>query len=98
MLRGRWSRRCCRRQVVAAADARRTFVPCSTQSSIARELGLSRKTVGRFLRAEKFPEQAPRSRRTGLEPFREYLEKRWAEGCHNAARLWRELREQGYTG
>jgi transposase len=69
-----------------------------TQRAIARELGLSRKTVGRFLRAEKFPEQAPRSRRTGLEPFREYLEKRWAEGCHNAARLWRELREQGYTG
>jgi transposase len=33
-----------------------------------------------------------------LEPFREYLEKRWAEGCHNAARLWRALREQGYTG
>ena len=45
-----------------------------------------------------FPEQAPRRRRTGLEPFREYLESRWAEGCHNAARLWPELRQQGYTG
>jgi len=69
-----------------------------TQRAIAREFGLSRKTVRRFLQATEFPEQAPRQRRSGLEPFREYLEKRWAEGCHNAARLWRELRQQGYTG
>jgi transposase len=69
-----------------------------TQRAIAREFGLSRKTVRRFVQATEFPEQAPRRRRTGLEPFREYLEKRWAEGCHNAARLWRELRQQGYTG
>jgi transposase len=33
-----------------------------------------------------------------LEPYREYLEKRWAEGCHNASRLWRELRQKGYDG
>lgn len=77
---------------------REAFQRGLTQRAIARELRLSRKTVRRFLRAEQFPEQAPRPRRTGLEPFREYLEKRWAEGCHNAARLWRELREQGYTG
>jgi len=37
-------------------------------------------------------------RRTGLEPYREYLEKRWAAGCHNASRLCRELREKGYEG
>src|ERR1019366_6747415 len=42
--------------------------------------------------------QAPRRRRTGLEPYREYLEKRWAKGCHNATRLCRELQDQGYTG
>ena len=52
----------------------------------------------RFLQATEFPEQAPRRRRTGLEPYREYLEKRWAEGCHNASRLCRELQQRGYTG
>ena len=42
-----------------------------TQRAIAREFGLSRKTVRRFLQATEFPEQAPRQRRSGLEPFRE---------------------------
>ena len=26
------------------------------------------------------------------------MEKRWAEGCHNASQLWRELRQCGYGG
>jgi transposase len=69
-----------------------------TQRAIAREFGLSRKTVRRFLQATEFPEQGPRRHRTGLEPYREYLEKRWAEGCHNASRLCRELQQKGYTG
>ncbi len=69
-----------------------------TQRAIGREFGLTRKTVQRFLQATEFPEQAPRRRRTGLEPYREYLEKRWAEGCNNASLLWRELQKQGYSG
>jgi transposase len=69
-----------------------------TQRAIAQEFGLSIRTVRRFLQATEFPEQAPRRRRTGLEPYREYLEKRWAEGCRNATRLCRELQDQGYTG
>ena len=27
-----------------------------------------------------------------------YLERRWTEGCHNAAQLWRELVERGFSG
>ena len=69
-----------------------------TQRAIGREFGLTRKTVRRFLQAKEFPEQAPRRRRTGLEPYREYLEKRWAEGCNNASLLWKELQKQGYSG
>jgi transposase len=68
-----------------------------TQRTIAQEFGVSRKTARRFLQVTEFPEQAPRRRRTGLEPYREYLEKRWAEGCHNASRLCRELQQKGYT-
>jgi transposase len=69
-----------------------------TQRAIARELGLSRKTVRRFLQTDEFPEQAPRRRPTALAPYREYLKKRWAEGCRNASQLWREIQKQGYAG
>jgi hypothetical protein len=37
MLRGRWSRRCCRRLVLAAGDGRRIFAPCSTPSRAAQD-------------------------------------------------------------
>ena len=30
--------------------------------------------------------------------FAEYLQQRWDEGCHNAAQLYREIREKGYAG
>jgi transposase len=33
-----------------------------------------------------------------LGPHRAYLERRWTEGCHNAAQLWRELVGLGFTG
>jgi transposase len=63
---------------------------------------LARGTVRRFSRAAQdggFPERRPRpARRTQLTPFDAYLRVRWAEGCHNAAALWRELRGQGFTG
>jgi transposase len=33
-----------------------------------------------------------------LDGYLPYLDQRWAEGCHNATQLWRELRQQGFTG
>jgi hypothetical protein len=33
-----------------------------------------------------------------VNQFAEYLQQRWDEGCHNAARLYREIRENGYLG
>ena len=37
--------------------------------------------------------------RTGiLTPYQAHLERRWAEGCHNASLLWREVAELGFTG
>ena len=68
------------------------------KNAIAQQFGVSRTTVRRLLKAEEFPERAPRRRRTALAPFRDYLKKRWEEGCHNASQLCRELRKQGYTG
>lgn len=69
-----------------------------TKRAIAKELGITRTTVRRFLRAREFPERAPRRQRSALDAYREYLERRWAEGCHNASQLCRELRQMGYGG
>lgn len=67
--------------------------------AIARTLRLSRNTVTKYVRAEVFPERRVSSRRASIvEPFAEYLAGRWAEGCHNALQLWREVRARGFTG
>ena len=66
---------------------------------IAQQLGAHRRTIRNFLRAESFPErQAPKPRATLMDPFVEYLKKRWEDGCHNGAQLYREIRGQGYRG
>jgi len=67
--------------------------------AIARQTGLAKHTVQRFVHAEGFPERAPRAPRPPmLTPFLAYLRTRWEAGCHNAQRLWQEIRAQGYTG
>lgn len=68
------------------------------QAAIGRQLGLGRKTVRRWLRTGQFPERARAKRHSALTRYLPYLEKRWSEGCHNAAKLWREIRAQGYGG
>jgi transposase len=66
---------------------------------IARELGMGRGTVRRYIKAGSFPEMARRRKRGSiLDPFLPYLEKRWAEGCHNGLQLYREIEKQGYSG
>jgi transposase len=71
-----------------------------TQQAIAGALQLDRKTVRRYLRAPSPPPSARRRRRRPgvLDPHVEYLHRRLREGCDNGARLYREIREQGYRG
>jgi transposase len=67
--------------------------------AIATQMGLARGTVHRFARTDSFPERQPRGRYCSiLDPYEAYVRQRWDEGCQNATRLWRELREQGFTG
>ena len=68
------------------------------QREIARQCGLSRKTLRRWLTADGFPERKRSCRHSSVERHREYLEQRWAQGCHNAAQLWRELQSRGFRG
>jgi transposase len=68
-------------------------------TAIAAEVGLSRMTVRKYVRAEGFPEWP--SRRTRLSAgtvHGEYLRRRWAEGVQDALTLWRELQQHGYHG
>ena len=72
-----------------------------TVSAIARQLGIDRKTVRRYIeRGLEPPTYGPRPRRPKrTDPFLPYLRERLAAypGL-TAVRLWRELRERGYVG
>jgi transposase len=70
-----------------------------SQVAISKRLGLGRKTIRRYLRADALPEQArPEGRPTLLAPYEAHLRSRWTAGCHNAFQLWQEIRRQGFPG
>ena len=70
-----------------------------SQAAISRTLGIGKKTVGRWLRRGEFPKRKPPHRPPAkVSKFAAYLQQRWNEGCHNASRLYREIRQQGYLG
>ena len=94
------------RQIVAARERRqgrfdeaaRLHAAGASLSAISRQLGADRKTLRRWLRAGTVPSWQQPRRGSVLDPHRDHLEHRWAEGCHNAARLWRELAALGFSG
>jgi len=69
-----------------------------TVLDIAQMVGATRPTVYRYLALGGPPERQrpPRSARRVLAPYEPYLMQRWAEGCRNRARLFREIRLLGY--
>jgi transposase len=66
--------------------------------AIARQLRMHRRLVRQYIHVGVLPRAYPSGRRRQLDPYSRYLSQRWQEGCHNAAELWRELREQGFPG
>lgn len=71
-----------------------------SKRQIAKEFGLHRVTVRKYLAVDELPEHgnAGRRRQSVLDPFKDYLQQRHAGGCHNATKLFRELRTRGYSG
>lgn len=70
-----------------------------TIRAIAQQFGMHRRTVRQFVRADRFPERAkPKARRNQIDPFVPYLKRRWEEGAHNTAQLWREIQAEGFQG
>src|SRR5215216_3256019 len=65
---------------------------------IAQLVGATRRTVYRYLALGGPPERQRPHRWASrvLAPYEPYLIQRWAEGCRNRARLFREIRLLGY--
>ncbi|MFE4304937.1 ISL3 family transposase [Streptomyces sp. NPDC056891] len=71
-----------------------------SHSSVARELGLDRRTVGKYARARTWQEvmRRPPRKPSSLDPYFDYLQQRWDEGQHSAKILHEELQTKGFFG
>ncbi len=66
---------------------------------IARELGVSRNSVRKYLRSPGVPQAKQRERRgSKLDPYAAYIDRRLGEGLDNCVVLLRELQSLGYAG
>ncbi len=67
--------------------------------AIARTLGMSQRTIQRWIATGTIPyARRKRPRASLLDPYKTYLWKRGPQGCHTGAQLERELRTKGYKG
>jgi transposase len=69
-----------------------------SHSAIARSTGLDRGTIGSWLKAGRVPSWSKPAYGSAIDAHADYLRQRWSEGCTNATRLWREIRDRGYPG
>ncbi len=66
---------------------------------IAHLLGISSRTVYRWLEKSVIPERRRYLKReTQIAPFADYVTRRWQEGCRSARELHQELQSLGFTG
>jgi len=68
-----------------------------TQTEIAEQLQMSRKTVRQAMKGPPQP-AVYKQRSTKLAPYKAYLNRRFTEGCDNSLQLYREMRTQDYDG
>jgi len=66
--------------------------------SIARLTGHARTTVQRVLHPEQRPIPRKRGRKSGLEPFKDYLRDRYLTTGLSGVRLHQEIKSMGYQG
>jgi transposase len=70
-----------------------------TAADIGSRIGVSGRTVQRWLAYGSFPEARRRRRRPRLiDPYERYVLQWWQAGNRNGLQLYRELRAQGYRG
>jgi hypothetical protein len=99
------------RAVALAAARRAQRVACYEQvwtyhrqgwtlDAMAHQVGLSRRTVQRYLQSPTFPERPPRHGRDRslLDPYKAVLLAGWNSGCRHGSHLFRTIRRQGFRG
>jgi len=70
-----------------------------TVADLALEYGYCDKTIRKWLKRKDMPRYKRRPKKPSkLDPYKEYIMNRMAEGVFNCEILIREIREQGYTG
>jgi transposase-like protein len=68
-------------------------------SQIARQLGLCRRRIDKWIQLDELPERSRMQPRSGMpESFRDYLRQRWEAGCRHGRTLFAEIRKLGYKG
>ena len=68
-------------------------------SLIARQLGLCRRRIDKWIQLDELPERSRMQPRPGMpESFRDYLRQRWEAGCRHGRSLFAEIRKLGYVG
>lgn len=79
-------------------EIRRLQAAGADVADIARKLSISRRTVYRYKDLTEPPMLTEHRRRaTVLDPYVPYILRRWEEGCRNGMKLFREVREKGYS-
>ncbi len=69
-----------------------------TPKEIAGRLGLSDRTIQKWLAAGTFPEVRKRRKKASpFDAFAAYVLRRWNEGEHKGVTLYREIKARGYT-
>ncbi|ANZ13544.1 IS transposase [Streptomyces noursei ATCC 11455] len=90
-----------------AANTRRNFAAVHEMYDkgvaievISKALRMDRKTVRKYAHAAAVEDllRPPRQKRNMLQPWAEYLNMRWQEGCTDSGRLFREIQQRGYRG
>lgn len=67
-------------------------------ADIALETGYCQKTIGKWLKHDGPPRYSRAKRPSKLDPYTEYIMKRMADGVFNCEVLFREIKQQGYSG
>jgi transposase len=68
-------------------------------AEIAQKLGVTPRTIQRWIATGDIPYSRPRKERARLiDPYKVYILERLQQGCRNKAQLERELRAKGYKG
>ncbi len=62
---------------------------------IAQRVGVSTRTIQRWLKAGAFPETKRRKRPSPFDPHAVYVLKRWEEGCRNGLLFYQEIKALG---